>query len=76
MVPFRLDRQQAGRRPVELRWWICKSCRHVGLNDWRFVDTHPPDPQIEVERVPRRTGSAARVTDKRRSYQEAGFGRK
>jgi hypothetical protein len=63
MVPYRVDQQQAGRRTVELHWWICESCRHVGLNDWLFADTDSTDLQIEVERVPRRRGSAAHATD-------------
>lgn len=57
MVPFRLDRQRAGRRTVELRWSICEGCRHVGLTNWQYEDTPVAEPTIETERVPRKERS-------------------
>lgn len=38
LVDYRVERQTAGPRVVELHWTICVHCRHVALDAWFFAD--------------------------------------
>ncbi len=38
LVTERIVTQPVGRKTIRLHWMICVACRHVALQEWRFLD--------------------------------------